>query len=254
MADQLNPGRTETSLPLQNEKGLSLLETLFAVGIIIVMAASFYQLLNAFYENYEVQEAIAETQQQGRVTADLFWQEIRNTGLDPTGALFDPDNANQTKAHRKVYRGTDCLSGPHGVEKILVASPTVFHFLADLNQNGKVNLADDSEEHVRYEWVGDSAADSKQGTDPDLCGTDRASYTLYRDTGNGMREAASNITAFNLQYFDEDGAQLPVGILSQSDRERIRRVVIDLTAQRASSADDEYGERRIQTEIWLRNL
>ncbi len=238
----------------QNKKGISLLETLFAMGIILLMSASFYQLLTSFYHNYEVQEAIAETQQQGRVTIDLFWQEIRNTGLDPTGTLFAAGHLNTIKSHRKVYRGPGCVRGAQPVEKILVATPTAFHFIADLNQNGKVNRTDDSEEQIHYEWVGDSAADGKTGSDPDLCGTERPSYTLYRDSGNGMREAASSIVAFHLSYFNEDGIQLPTGVLSQSEREQIRRVVIQLTARTENPLNDAYGERQIQTEIWLRNL
>jgi len=65
----------------KNERGLSLLETVLSIAIMITVSASFYHLLGSFYKNYALQEAIAETQQQRRVTTDLFWQEIRNAGF-----------------------------------------------------------------------------------------------------------------------------------------------------------------------------
>jgi len=242
-----------------NEKGVSLLETLFAVSMILVISASFHLLLNNFYEEYRTQEAIAETQQQGRVTMGLFWHEIRNAGLDPTGALFDLTNARRTK-DRKVYQAPDCIKTRHPVEKIFEATPTMFHFLADLNQNGEVdgkdagNPQEDPEEHVRYEWVGDTDP-RKVGLDPDACGTERRSYTVYRDTGGGMQGVASNILRFALEYYDEDGIQIAPGVaLDQDERARIRRVVLSLTARTENPLKDGYGERNIRTDIWLRNM
>ncbi|GEM_PF-2415500 len=239
----------------KNEKGVSLLEMLFAISLILVMAASFHQLLSSFYENYEVQEAIAETQQQGRVTADLFWHEIRNTGFDPTGRLFDPDRANLTKP-RKV----GCVQDTYPVEPIFEAAPTIFHFLADLNQNGEVDGEEagdrqaDPKEHVRYEWVGD-ADPRKIGSDPDACGEERTSYTLYRDTGGGMQAVSSHITAFALEYYDEDGVQIaPGAVLTPEERARIRRVVLKLTARTGDPLENGYGERKLRTDIWLRNM
>ncbi len=237
---------------INNERGLSLLETLFSIAIIITIAASFYQLLGSFYKNYELQEAIAETQQQSRVTTDLFWQEIRNAGLDPTGTLFDPVNARQTK-NRNLFNGLACLSAQHSVQKVFEATPTMFHFLADLNENGTVDNID-PQEHIRYEWVGDSAADDKVGTDPDACGIERPSYTLYRDSGGGMYPVASNIIEFNLAYFDEDGIQLPSLVLDAAQRGRIKRILITLTAQTDHSNPREERRREMQTHIFLRNL
>lgn len=238
----------------KNESGLSLLETLFSIAIIVSVSASFYQLLGSFYKNYQTQEAIAETQQQSRVTADLFWQEIRNAGLDPTGALFPHVNGRHTK-RRKVYREGACVKAVQDVEKVFEATPTMFHFLADLDGSGTVNAAGgDFEEQIRYEWIGDSADDDKMGTDPDACGTDRTSYTLYRDSGGGMNPVASNIIAFDLTYYDEDGIQLPKVVLDAAQIDRIRRMVITLTAQTNPSLQGESGRREMQTHIWLRNL
>jgi len=238
---------------IKNESGLSLIETLFSIAIIVAVSASFYQLLSSFYQNYALQEAIAETQQQSRVTTDLFWQEIRNVGLDPTGALFDPNNARQTK-NRKVFRDPACDSGAHNVEKIFEATPTMFHFLADLNGNGTVN-GTDPEEQIRYEWIGDSV-DDKVGTDPDVCGTnaERPSYTLYRDSGGGMYPVASNILEFDLAYYNEGGIQLPEVVLNAAQRTQIRRIVITLTAQTAQALEGNHRKREMQTHIFLRNL
>ncbi|MBN4050009.1 hypothetical protein JYT17_00130 [Nitrospira defluvii] len=244
---------------INNKKGLSLIETLLSIAIIVAVSASFYQLLGSFYQNYTLQEAIAETQQQSRVTTDLFWQEIRNAGLDPTGTLFDPANARQTK-NRNVFNGVACQRTQHNVERVFEATPTMFHFLADLNGNGEVdggnagNPQNDPQEHIRYEWIGDSAADNKVGTDPDACGTERTSYTLYRDSGGGMHPVASNIIEFDLNYYDEDGIQLPEVTLNAAQRTQIRRVVITLVAQTKQALQGETRKREMQTQIFLRNL
>lgn len=236
---------------IQNEKGHSLLETLFSIAIVLVISSSFYQLLSSFYQNYEIQEAIAETQQQSRVTTDLFWQEIRNVGLDPTGALFAPENARRTKK-RKVFRDPNCDKAHHDVEKVFEAAPTMFHFLADLNQNGIVD-GDDPEEQIRYEWIGDNA-DGIPGKAPDVCGTERTSYTIYRDSGGGMYPVASNIVEFDLTYYDEGGIQLPKVVLNAAQRTQIRRIVITLIARTAHPLQGGYRTREMQTHIWLRNL
>lgn len=235
-----------------SRKGLSLIETLVALVILLVMSASFYQLLTSFYQNYEMQQAIAEIQQQGRVSTDLFWQEIRNAGFDPTGRLFHPAHANKTST-RKLYRNFKCVQGAHPVEKVFEATPLMFHFLADLNQNGTVN-GSDPEEQIRYEWVGDSAPDGKIGVDPDVCGSQRTSYTLYRDSGGGMYPVASDIVAFQLRYYDEDGAELSGPELNQAQRERIRKVTVDLTTRAADLLKRGDVRREIHSEIGLRNL
>lgn len=240
------------NIVMQNERGLSLVETLFSIAIILVVSSSFYQLLSSFYQNYEIQEAIAETQQQSRVTTDLFWQEVRNTGLDPTGALFAPANARRTKK-RKVFRGgSHCDEAHHDVEKVFEATPTMFHFLADLNQNGIVD-GDDPEEQIRYEWIG-AKGDNIMGKAPDACGTERTSNALYRDSGGGMYPVASNIVEFDLTYYDEGGIQLPKAVLDAGDRARIRRIVITLLVQTAQPLQGGYRTREMQTHIWLRNL
>jgi len=231
----------------QSQKGLSLIETLISLTTILVITASFHQLLSSFYEHYEIQEAIAETQQQGRVTSDIFWQEVRNTGLDPTGALFDPDNHNKTKKRKKA-----CLKLKHTVEPILEASPTVFHFLADLNQDGHVDGSKkpDSEEHIRYEWVGCDGHTSCWKTGKPI----KKPYTLYRDSGSGLQEVASDITAFKLEYYDEDGMNFPEAALDKTQRERIKRIVLSLTTRTANALNNGYHNRNGVTEIWLRNL
>lgn len=234
---------------IQNQHGVTLLETLFSVSITLVMATSFYQLLSSFSQNYEIQEAIAETQQQGRVASDLFFQEVRNTGLDPKGSLF---NSGKVTRLRRTRNGNTCNSATNPAERILEASPTSFHFLADLNGNGEVNGNEgpDPEEHIRYEWVGSTGnSGCKQGARPN---------TLYRDSGGGrsgaMYEVATNIIMFNLSYFDEDGNQLPSIELDPGQRESIRRVVLDLTIEIPNISTKAPITRTLSTDIWLRNM
>ncbi|MDC4205390.1 MAG: hypothetical protein MPW13_13605 [Candidatus Manganitrophus sp.] len=169
----------------QNEEGATLIELLFSSIILIVVTASFYRLLLAFYQNYQNQEEIAETQQQARVAADLLSREIEVAGYDPTGSLFSPEGLpNENKLTKGMSR-VGCERRAHPAERILEATPVVFHLLADLNGNAvlddSISTLKDIDEDVRYEWVGAGGIDS--------CGIRKAPFTLYRDTGGGRRGA-----------------------------------------------------------------
>lgn len=236
---------------------------IFSIVIILTLASAFYQLIISFNHHYEVQDAVAEMQQQGRVTADLFIREIQQAGYDPTGELFNPDNNEETdERHVYVVDGPDDPGCPdpkvtHPVERILEATPTSILFLADLNGDEDVDDLDDKREDVRYEWVGPNPDPDE--SPKDLCGKNRSAYTLYRDTGGGMQEVALNIESFNLSYFDDDGNPLPFAPLLKAQRESIRKIIINLTA-RTEKKDLDYPEnggyrtRSFSAEIRLRNL
>jgi len=242
-----------------NEKGLTLIEMLFSIVIILTLSTAFYQLIISFNHHYEIQDAVAAMQQEGRVSADLLVREIRNAGYDPKG-VFDPTKNKKTK-DRKVYRADldppVCETKKHLVERVLEATSTSVQFLADLNGD---NSVDDPREHIRYEWVGSAPS-------IDLCGDHRTPYTLYRESGSGMQEVATNISSFNLSYYDENDALLFFDIdedgeadpLLKEQRERIRRIVIDLTA-RAGKKDPEYLDnngyrmRSYSSDIRFKNL
>ncbi|MFQ5950430.1 MAG: PilW family protein, partial [Nitrospiria bacterium] len=166
---------------IRNRKGATLIELIFSIAIMLVLAGSFYQLLISFYQNYEVQNAIAEMQQQGRVAVDLISREIRQAGYDPTGEVFREDKPAKIKG-RKV----GCIEKEYNAERIFQATSTIFHFLADLNANTQINDGagkGDTDEHVRYEWVGADgifACMDRKNNKP------KRPYTLFRETGSGL--------------------------------------------------------------------
>ncbi len=231
----------------------------------LIVAGAAYELLERFYRNYQIQEAVAEMQQQARVAADLISREIRFSGLDPTGVVFlagQPNSAKKTKATSKVAGTGDCVNGPHSAEKILEATPSVFHYLADINGNGTLNSPSDREEDIRYEWVGQSGLNSCNVTGP--------AYTLYRDTGGNGQTVAENVVYFKLAYFDEDGKELST-LSSPAMRATIRKVVMTVCARTdrpypasvsiASSCtipgffpEAGYGTRMVILDLWLKNM
>ncbi len=240
-----------------NDKGATLVELLFSSIILVVVIASFYQLLLAFYQNYQNQEEIAEMQQQARVAADLLSREIQAAGYDPTGSLFLPDDQPNENRWTKAMSRVRCERRAHPAERILEATPVAFHFLADLNGNTVINdsivTEKDIDEDVRYEWVGASGVDS--------CGTRKTPFTLYRDTGGGGggQEVAFFIDHFKLVYFDEEGRAFPERVLTQDERARVRKVVMTLRARSERrdprySFDGGYRTRQVTLEVRLRNL
>lgn len=240
-----------------NHRGATLIELLFSSIILIIVTASFHRLLLAFYQNYQNQEEIAEIQQQARVAADLFSKEIEMTGYDPNGSLFLPHNQPNPNKWTRPMSKVRCTRSIHPAERILEATPTVFHFLADLNGNAVVDdsvaSARDFDEDVRYEWVGASGIDS--------CGNRRAPFSLYRDTGGGGggQEVALMIDHFNLIFFDEEDRAFPERSLTQEERARIRKIVVTLRARSErrgpqNSPDGGYRTRQVTLETRLRNM
>ncbi|MBI3805529.1 MAG: hypothetical protein HY282_17405 [Nitrospirae bacterium] len=240
-----------------NDRGATLIELLFSSTIMIVVTASFYQLIGSFYQSYQSQEQIAEVQQQARVAADLLSREMQMAGYDPKGSLFLPDNkpneSRQTKGTSKV----GCEKKPHPAERILEAAPGVIHFLADLNGStfvdDSISTQKDLDEDVRYEWVGAGGIDS--------CGTKRTPFTLYRDTGGGggAQEVATDIDSLKLAYSDEEGRLFPERSLTESERARIRKVVMTVHAQsdpRTQHLPSQGGlqGRQVTFEVQLRNM
>src|SRR3569832_1381664 len=122
-------------MTVRNVKGATFIDLIFSTAVMLLVTSSFYTLLLSFYENYGLQEAIAEMQQQVRVADDLIAREIRQTGYDPTGALFlikKPNDAKLTKEKNNSHNAQK----NQPTERKKKATPTLFHFLADLNRNG----------------------------------------------------------------------------------------------------------------------
>lgn len=243
-----------------NERGATLIELLFSIAIMLVLTTSYYRLLVSFHESYQTQDAIAEMQQQGRVALDLLSGEIGLAGYDPTGTAFKSKSLSNNIPVANALM-TQCINETT-VEPMMEASATVVHFLADLNDQaggapdgdfvakdslGSV-VGGDPGEDIRYEWVGASGKNS--------CGQTKTPYTLYRNTGGGAQEVATNIEFFELTYFDETGMPL-TGNLDSAQRAAIRKVIIKITAgidPVHKSINKRHSTRKYAGEIWMKNM
>lgn len=241
---------------IRGDKGITFIELLVSMAIIALLAVSFYQILSTFYRNFETQDAIAEMQQQGRFAADLVSREIRQTGYDPRGVFFTSGSITDGNPDNNC----DSSDANASVERILEAGPSIFHYLADLDENG---VPGGSNEHIRYEWVG--------STEKDVCGRNRVPNTLYRNNGSGMQPVSSHIIAFDFQYFNDDNEPIPDTVLdadgnpipntralTRDERAEIWKVSLSLTAQ-TDRPDKDYPEnggyrrRTFVYDIWLKN-
>ncbi len=233
---------------IREEKGITLIDMLVSIAILSVLALSFYQILSTFSENFETQDAIAEMQEQGRFTADLISREIRQTGYDPTGGFFNGGAITDGNPDNNCNSEDPAAA----VERILEAGATVFHYLADLDEDG---VAGGENEQVRYEWVGSLEDGSGKGND--ICGVKRDENALYRNTGGGMQQVSSDIVALNFQYFDDRNIEIPTPMTS-AQRATILKVILTLTARtdRPDKGYPENGGYRTRTfvyDIWLQN-
>ena len=235
--------------------GFTFIELVFAIAILAVVVSGVYTLILSLNRNYQNQVAIAETQQAARVALSIFSNEIQHAGLDPTGKAFDGIHA--TKSNRvPVYNPATekCSRTRRPAEKIMEASQTVFHFMGDINGSGAFNRSckDDTgsdpcdrREDIRYEWVGKAKG-------PGICRSGSISpYTLYRYTGKGSEEVVLGIQTFNLVYYDENNTPLRSGLLSKTDRELVRKMVVTVEAVTPGGTEK---KRKLVSEIFLKNI
>ncbi len=240
--------------------GFTFIELVFAIAILAVVVSGVYTLILSLNRDYQDQVAIAETQQAARVALSIFSNEVQNAGLDPTGKAFD--GIHFTKSDRvPVYDSVTgkCVREARPAKKIMEASETMFHFMGDVNGSGAFdqsckNKKDDDppskdcdrREDIRYEWVGESKG-------PGICRSSPVFlYTLYRNTGTGAEEVISGITNFNLTYYDENNRPLPAGMLSPSDLELIRKMIV--TVEAVTTGGKVEKKRKLVSEIFLKNI
>ena len=233
---------------IRNQKGTTLIELIISIAIMLVLFEGFYQLFISLYQSYKSQEAIAEAQQQARVAIGLISREIQQTGYDPIGTAFE--DKTEGKVPVANPSGKNCAPSPKA-EPIMEAAGAFFHFLADVGEDGNFSQGnDDIGEEIRYEWVGLSGINS--------CGDKKTPFTLYRDTGGGAQEVASDIESFSFEYRLEDGSVISDGSLDDAEKSLVRKIVVRLTA-RTDRPDPNYPSnggyrtRELSSEVWLKN-
>lgn len=197
------------------EKGLTLIELLVAVALSGIVISAIYSVYISQQRSYNIQEQMAEMQQNVRVAMDTMVRDIRMAGCDPTGGAG---------------------------ARILLAETNTIQFTSDLNGDGDLIYVDknnkirnDPNENITY-----SLYDS---TDADTLDDD-----LGRDTGGGNQPVAENISSLICEYLDEDGEVT-------ADLNQIRGVRISLTARTDKPDPNYgYRTRTLTTVVKVRNM
>jgi type IV pilus assembly protein PilW len=112
--------------------------------------------------------------------------------------------------------GADPRTPPIGVVGIVAADSVTLHVRADLDGDGVIRTAEPSED-VTYAWSS-------------------TSRELSRDPGTGATPVLSNVSAFELAYFDETGTRITLLPLSTADAARVRSIRLSLTATGGDAA------------------
>lgn len=180
--------RRRQSFLSDTNSGFTLVELLIAMTVAGVLMYAVYSIYIAQQKVYTAQLAVTEMQQNMRVAANLLAYEIRMAG-------YDNDD---------------------GVAAILQATPEVFGFSADLNDDGDV---DDPGEKIHFDQY---------------LSTNNVPVLGRSTTGNatGHQPAAEYVEHLRFHYLDDDDD--PTTVIT-----KIRTVVVDIVV-RASQEDRQF--------------
>lgn len=192
-----------------NQKGFTLIETMIAMAIAIVIMGGIFFTFSNQQTTYVSSDRVAEMQQNLRAAMLIMSSEIREAGCDPT---------------RKANAG------------VVTATSAQFQFTRDiagspLNSNHRYDGdLDDANEDVTFGFSAANDADS-DGI------ADTGAADLGRDTGGNLQPIAEHIHAIEFNYILKDGTRsLTPSFFQLPD---IRAVQISILA-RASHFDSNY--------------
>lgn len=203
----------------RDESGVSLLELLLAMAILGLITLGILGLWRSTQESYLQGSRAADLQQNARVALEQMAREIRQAGLDPTGATF-----------------AGCISTytpPCPVEE---ATATTIRVKADGIGTATADGTITGSENVRYSY-------------------DAGSQQIDRTPGDSTAQPlADNITSLAFTYWRTNavtGAPEQFTPSSQADRGSIRRVTISVTA--LESVGGQTLSHTLTTSVSLRN-
>lgn len=101
-----------------DEKGMTLLEIVIAIGILVIVVSIAMSYLNDRYRENEMQIQNTKMRQDARLAMDLMVREIRGAGYDTTGAGFAglPYSSNQLT----IRADHDGDGTPSGQDEVIV--------------------------------------------------------------------------------------------------------------------------------------
>jgi type II secretion system protein J len=186
--------KTTTAHIIKEKKGFSLIELLFALGILSVVSVGIYSVFELSSQSYTTQGVTADVQQNVRAAMEIMLRDIRAAGLDPTA------------------------SGNFGIEqaetsKLRFTSDSIDAELVDFNGV----LDDTNSERVTYVL---------QGT--------QLNQILHETTDyQNSAPLISDVQNLQFTYFDMDGNDLgsPVPPLQLAD---IRMINVSITVKESA--------------------
>lgn len=202
------------------ESGVTLLELLIAMAILGVITLGILGLWRSTQEAYFQGSRAADIQQNVRVALEQMAREIRQAGLDPTGAAF-------------AACTSPSYTTPCPVEE---ATATTIRVKADGIGTATVDGAFTGGENIRYTY-------------------DATNQQIDRTLGDSTAQPlADNITSLAFTYWRTNattGAPEQFTPSSQADRQSIRRVNISVTA--LESVGGQTLSQTLSTSVRLRN-
>jgi Tfp pilus assembly protein PilW len=185
-----------------------MIELMTVIAILAILFTFMYKGFERLNRYYTAENVKASTQQSARIGVEMMVQDIRLAGLNPLGTAG---------------------------AGVVAASPTSFHFTADTNFDGMVDVADPFED-ITYGL-------NLNGT----CGT-----CLQQTNQLGTETLLDNVNTLALTYLDDTGTAIPTADLATRLAD-IRTVGITLTVNRPAGRDGTVS-RTYTTQVRCRNL
>ena len=227
--------------PLRCQKGFSLLELVIGLAMATVVLAAIIGVFTTLTRSYTTQNVAADVQQTARIGIDYIAQEVRMAGLNPMGAT-----------------GVNAAS----IEEI-AGTGIKLRFTMDRcdNDTGCDKPApdgdlDDNSERITYFYNQASGALRRCLYEP--AGTESPGSVVLASTPKAttcqtiIDNVVPNTDGSPLfRFLDDDDP--PNNITSNSDRDKIRTIVITLTIQESAGRDAPVS-RMYSTRVRCRNI
>ncbi len=147
---------------ITNQQGFTLIEMLIAVAMTLLVLSGVYEVFNSQQNAYNIQDQVAEMQQNARVAMDIMTREIKMAGYDPEETGWTPFSSGNTD------------------------SDTI-QFYCDLNPDSD-NPPEDTDEDITFDFVsGESTIKRTSGVggtaQPIAENISALSFTYYDSSG-----------------------------------------------------------------------
>lgn len=209
------------------QKGFTLVDILVGLAMASVLMVAMVSLFTTIGRSYTTQNVSAEAQQIARAGVELMVQEIRMSGLDPTGS-----------ANAAIVNNFDIASGFHEDHdgKIAPIDATHFAFTMDADMDGLID-------HCRSTGDASGCSEVHDNIHNELIAFRINGGTLQRYRGESAKWedlTENNVSNLNFAYYDESGA-------ATTDLDAIRTVEISMTiglpAGRGGTVNRTYSTR-----------